>query len=181
MVIWIWGIAWNNRWQVNSYENRSVYIHILYFCYILCAQFVCTSWPYKLTKTCGLLPDRTKPLHEPMLSNRQWVLVVSTEGSFTRNTQDIYHWYVFENFSCKITAASARGQWVVNISNLSNYYSISSLFTRTIIHSNSWLWSFALILDCPNEFDCKNVLNLLVYVSVYLYLLSFTDTLVRWC
>ena len=54
-----------------------------------------------------LLPDGTKPLPESMLTNYQWGLVVIIE-----NAKHIYHWYEFENYWFKITAASPRVQWV---------------------------------------------------------------------
>ena len=43
-----------------------------------------------------LLPDGTKPLPEPMLTNDQWVLWQSPDNNFTLNTQDIYRWNEFE-------------------------------------------------------------------------------------
>ena len=51
----------------------------------------------------GLLPDGTRPLPEPMLTDQPWNLVTYTWGNFTGNTQDIYPWYGFE---------TPRGQWV---------------------------------------------------------------------
>ena len=40
------------------------------------------------------------------------VLWYSSEDNFTRNAQDNYHWYEFENYKSTITAAAPRGQWV---------------------------------------------------------------------
>ena len=37
----------------------------------------------------GSLPDGTKPLPEPMLTDNQWGLVAFIEGNVTRNAQDI--------------------------------------------------------------------------------------------
>ena len=47
----------------------------------------------------GLLPDGTKPLPEPMLTNRHppEMLWHSCDGNFTVNVPDIYAWYKFEN------------------------------------------------------------------------------------
>ena len=45
----------------------------------------------------GLLPDGTKPLLEPMLTIINEVLWHSPEDNFTRNAQDVYAGYEFEN------------------------------------------------------------------------------------
>ena len=45
----------------------------------------------------GLLPDSTKPLPEPMLTNSQWGLWKSSEGIFKGIAQDIYPWFKFTN------------------------------------------------------------------------------------
>ena len=50
----------------------------------------------------GLLPDITKPLPEPVLTNYQWGLVAS-EGNFTGNVQEMYPGYEFENYWFKIS------------------------------------------------------------------------------
>ena len=62
----------------------------------------------------GLLPEGTKPLPEPMLTNHQWGLMAFTSRQF--------HWkctrFEFENNYFKITAASPRGQWVKSANNV---------------------------------------------------------------
>ena len=49
--------------------------------------------------------------------NQCWFIITdvfwhSHEGNFTRNAQDIYRSYEFENYEFKIAVASPRGQWV---------------------------------------------------------------------
>ena len=44
-----------------------------------------------------MLPNGTKPLPKPELTNYQ-ILCYSVEDNFTGNAQDIYHWYMFENY-----------------------------------------------------------------------------------
>ena len=46
----------------------------------------------------GLWLDGTKPLPEPMLTNHPWGIIEFTQGQSLGNTQDIYPWYVFENY-----------------------------------------------------------------------------------
>ena len=60
----------------------------------------------------GLLPDGTKPLPEPMLTNHQLSLVISTWGHFQRKFSWYYPWYEFEKDKSKMTATSSKGQWV---------------------------------------------------------------------
>ena len=60
----------------------------------------------------GLLPDGTKSLHVPMLTNHQIIsgcLWHSPEGNFSGNAQDIYPWYEFEKYWFQVTAASPLG------------------------------------------------------------------------
>ena len=56
----------------------------------------------------GLLPDGSKPLPEPTLTNHQCGLV----GIFTGNAKDNYPWYEFENYQFRITDTSPWDQWV---------------------------------------------------------------------
>ena len=59
----------------------------------------CTTRDFTyLEKAHGLLLDGIKPLTDLMLTYRQWGHVVSPPGIFTRNDQDIYLWYQFENY-----------------------------------------------------------------------------------
>ena len=44
-----------------------------------------------------LLPDGTKPLPEPMMTNFSGVLWHSPEANFAANAQDLYPWYEFQN------------------------------------------------------------------------------------
>ena len=60
----------------------------------------------------GLMPDGTKPLPGPMLTNHWWSLVAFTKSNFTENEQDTYLWDVFVKYKFNITTASPRGQWV---------------------------------------------------------------------
>ena len=46
----------------------------------------------------GLLPDGTKPLPEPVLTNHHWGLVaLLPNGNFTLNAYHIWPWYEFES------------------------------------------------------------------------------------
>ena len=56
----------------------------------------------------GLLPDGTKPSHEPMLTKSQWSHVAFNCGQLHRKC-----WRnQFEKYACIITTKSSRGQWV---------------------------------------------------------------------
>ena len=50
----------------------------------------------------GLLPDGTKPLPEPMLTNHQWTLVALINDEYHINAQDFYLWYKFGKYSFKL-------------------------------------------------------------------------------
>ena len=62
----------------------------------------------------GLLPDGTKPLPVPILTNHQLSLVAFAWGQLLKKTQDIsrYLSYQFENKKFKIVAASLKNQWI---------------------------------------------------------------------
>ena len=61
----------------------------------------------------AFLPDGTKPLPKPMLTNNQWGLVEFTLGLFHRNcSRYLSLTFDFEKYSFKITAASPRVQWI---------------------------------------------------------------------
>ena len=93
----------------------------------------------------GLLPDGTKPLPEPMLTNHQFSLVACTLGLFQGNTQDMYPWCEFQNNSFwDITATSPRGQRVKDTSGLGSHgawllekHRSYLLFSKVINHMSS--------------------------------------------
>ena len=47
----------------------------------------------------GLLPDSTKPLPEPLLTNHQWGSVAFPETNFTECTQDMNSQNEFEKYN----------------------------------------------------------------------------------
>ena len=59
-----------------------------------------------------LLPDSTKPLPEPMLTDHQWGLVAFTWEQFHKCLWTLICNMCSEITFLKITAASPRGQWV---------------------------------------------------------------------
>ena len=77
-----------------------------------------TIWQHRARKTInissaiGLLPDSTKPLSEPMLTNHQWGPLGFTWGQFHRDCSR-YHWLLTCSKSIYIyinTATSPMGQ-----------------------------------------------------------------------
>ena len=59
----------------------------------------------------GLLPDGTKPLPEPLLTNYQSCLVTFTPGQFHKKIK-ITIPNMLSNYHFNITVISSRGQWV---------------------------------------------------------------------
>ena len=56
----------------------------------------------------------------------------SVENDFTRNAQDIYPWYQFENYWFKTSTASSRGQWVNNFQYPTKYGDLVSSLPRIL-------------------------------------------------
>ena len=59
----------------------------------------------------GLVPDSTKPLPEPMLTNHQWSPVTFRSGQFHKRCLN-HQSNPFENYMSKISFNFPRGQWV---------------------------------------------------------------------
>ena len=61
----------------------------------------------------GLLPDGTKPSHEPMLTDhQQFCFVVFTPEQFHKECSNIYPWYAFEITTLALQSYFPSGQWV---------------------------------------------------------------------
>ena len=97
-----------------------------------CTNLIVTQWRHlsswnlvNIVSCYGLLPEGTKSLPEPMLTNSLrpsdaiwwWhrslstlALTELTEDNFSGNAKDISHWGEFENYKIKITGSSPRGR-----------------------------------------------------------------------
>ena len=60
----------------------------------------------------GLLPDGTKPLPEPMLTDHQWSPVTFISGQFHKRCLNHQSLKTVSNYMSKISFKSPRGQWV---------------------------------------------------------------------
>ena len=84
----------------------------------------------------GLLPDGTKPLPEPMLTNHQWSPVTLISGQFHRDASATNHLNLFQNYIADISFKFPRGQWV----NLSSTAVIKLLlFCLGILRENNYV------------------------------------------
>ena len=121
----------------------------------------------------------TAPIH---YLNQCWLNISealrhSTENDFTRNYQDMYLLYHFENYGFQISTTSSRGQWVKEL--LENtisyiYHKICTMYTNESLHCKLHLeWAIimqigTLILFVFTEGLCTHNATYFVYQRVTL-------------
>ena len=71
-----------------------------------------TCWWHRFGSTLVQMPDSTKPLCEILLTYHREVLWYWPVDNFSGNGQYINHYNILQNYTCRITAISLRGQWV---------------------------------------------------------------------
>ena len=79
----------------------------------------------------GFLPDGTKPLPVPMLTDHQWS---------PKDASIINHWNPFENYISKISFKFPRGQWVKQLQFIQNVVTSSWNLLLAHPHSNFTKW-----------------------------------------
>ena len=91
--------------------------HICFFNAFDINQIIVAYWHHMTTYILvsfgsgkGPLPDSTKPLPEPMLTNHQGGVITKTWEQFHRNAQDTILYNEFENYTFKHTATYPMGQ-----------------------------------------------------------------------